>query len=169
MIWTVIRLLSSLFTFAPIVRFRLDIYRCLASPSLIMLTEEDPILRAFELSADLKELSLVEVEFRYAQHQFKCISRAVRRPQTYTFAPFLIPSLVCFRNDYEELAKQCKMFAKDLLAQARNSRELEVILNHTSSEDHVDKRGLLEERMNLSRLKLAIKYNQKEVSLPPIP
>uniref|UniRef100_A0A3B4TP93 Short transient receptor potential channel 1 n=1 Tax=Seriola dumerili TaxID=41447 RepID=A0A3B4TP93_SERDU len=110
-------------------RFRLDIYRCLASPSLIMLTEEDPILRAFELSADLKELSLVEVEFR---------------------------------NDYEELAKQCKMFAKDLLAQARNSRELEVILNHTSSEDHIDKRGLLEERMNLSRLKLAIKYNQKE-------
>uniref|UniRef100_A0A8C1D942 Short transient receptor potential channel 1 n=1 Tax=Cyprinus carpio carpio TaxID=630221 RepID=A0A8C1D942_CYPCA len=110
-------------------RFRLDIYRCLASPSLIMLTEEDPILRAFKLSADLKELSLVEVEFR---------------------------------NDYEELAKQCKMFAKDLLAQARNSRELEVILNHKSSEDHVDKRGLLEERMNLSRLKLAIKYNQKE-------
>ncbi|XP_016107188.1 short transient receptor potential channel 1-like isoform X1 [Sinocyclocheilus grahami] len=110
-------------------RFRLDIYRCLASPSLIMLTEEDPILRAFELSADLKELSLVEVEFR---------------------------------NDYEELAKQCKMFAKDLLAQARNSRELEVILNHTSSEDHINKRGLLEERMNLSRLKLAIRYNQKE-------
>ncbi|KTG24818.1 hypothetical protein cypCar_00039529 [Cyprinus carpio] len=75
-------------------RFRLDIYRCLASPSLIMLTEEDPILRAFELSTDLKELSLVEVEFR---------------------------------NDYEELAKQCKMFAKDLLAQARNSRELEFV------------------------------------------
>lgn len=73
------------------------------------------------------------------------------------------PSFPHFRNDYEELAKQCKMFAKDLLAQARNSRELEVILNHTSSEDHVDKRGLLEERMNLSRLKLAIKYNQKEV------
>lgn len=50
-------------------RFRLDIYRCLASPSLIMLTEEDPILRAFELSTDLKELSLVEVEFRYDRHQ----------------------------------------------------------------------------------------------------
>lgn len=48
------------------IRFRLDIYRCLASPSLIMLTEEDPILRAFELSTDLKELSLVEVEFRCA-------------------------------------------------------------------------------------------------------
>lgn len=72
---------------------------------------------------------------------------------------------VYFRNDYEELAQQCKTFAKDLLAQARNSRELEVILNHTSSDEHVDKRGLLEERMNLSRLKLAIKYNQKEVCL----
>lgn len=72
---------------------------------------------------------------------------------------------MCFRNDYEELAQQCKTFAKDLLAQARNSRELEVILNHTSSDEHVDKRGLLEERMNLSRLKLAIKYNQKEVCL----
>ncbi|KAM9315985.1 short transient receptor potential channel 1 isoform 2-T2 [Gastrophryne carolinensis] len=113
-------------------RFRLDIYRCLASPALIMLTEEDPILRAFELSADLKELSLVEVEFR---------------------------------NDYEELAQKCKTFAKDLLAQARNSRELEVILNHQSSDEPVDKRGLLEERMNLSRLKLAIKYNQKEISM----
>ncbi|XP_072428082.1 short transient receptor potential channel 1 isoform X5 [Chiloscyllium punctatum] len=66
------------------------------------------------------------------------------------------------RNDYEELAQQCKTFAKDLLAQARNSRELEVILNHTSSDEPIDKRGLLEERMNLSRLKLAIKYNQKE-------
>ncbi|XP_032831183.1 short transient receptor potential channel 1 isoform X1 [Petromyzon marinus] len=110
-------------------RFRLDIYRALASPALIMLTEEDPVLRAFELSVDLKELSLVEVEFR---------------------------------NDYEQLAQQCKSFAKDLLAQARNSRELEAILNHTASDEPVDKRGLLEERMNLSRLKLAIKYDQKE-------
>lgn len=76
---------------------------------------------------------------------------------------FLIVDFSFCRNDYEELARQCKMFAKDLLAQARNSRELEVILNHTSSDEPLDKRGLLEERMNLSRLKLAIKYNQKEV------
>uniref|UniRef100_A0A8C1JAD5 Short transient receptor potential channel 1 n=1 Tax=Cyprinus carpio TaxID=7962 RepID=A0A8C1JAD5_CYPCA len=78
------------------------------------------------------------------------------------YCSFWISLSLYHRNDYEELAKQCKMFAKDLLAQARNSRELEVILNHTSSEDHIDKRGLLEERMNLSRLKLAIRYNQKE-------
>ncbi|KAG9351067.1 hypothetical protein JZ751_024957 [Albula glossodonta] len=135
--------------------FRLDIYRCLASPSLIMLTEEDPILRAFELSADLQELSLVEVEFSVASlYTLQPLLELLRDS-----IPFVLP---LYRNDYEELAKQCKMFAKDLLAQARNSRELEVILNHTSSDDHLDKRGLLEERMTLSRLKLAIKYNQKE-------
>ncbi|KAG7457147.1 hypothetical protein MATL_G00243470 [Megalops atlanticus] len=111
-------------------RFRLDIYRCLSSPSLIMLTEEDPILRAFELSADLKELSLVEVEFR---------------------------------NEYEELAQQCQTFAKDLLAQARNSRELATILNHRSGESQGDKaEGGPEESTSLSNLKLAIQYNQKE-------
>lgn len=37
-----------------------------------MLTEEDPILRAFELSADLRELSLVEVEFRYDNMYYYC-------------------------------------------------------------------------------------------------
>lgn len=83
----------------------------------------------------------------------------------YTSSVIVCTVSVSFRNDYEELAQQCKTFAKDLLAQARNSRELEVILNHTSSDEHIDKRGLLEERMNLSRLKLAIKYNQKEVRL----
>lgn len=85
--------------------------------------------------------------------------------ETLVFGVVVSTVSVSFRNDYEELAQQCKTFAKDLLAQARNSRELEVILNHTSSDEHVDKRGLLEERMNLSRLKLAIKYNQKEVCL----
>lgn len=47
---------------------------------------------------------------------------------------FLIIDCTLCRNDYEELAR-CKMFAKDLLAQARNSRELEVILNHTSNDE----------------------------------
>lgn len=46
-------------------RFRFDIYRCLVSSVLIMLIEEDLILRVFELSVDLKELSFVEVEFRW--------------------------------------------------------------------------------------------------------
>lgn len=76
-------------------RFRLDIYRCLASPSLIMLTEEDPILRAFELSADLKELSLVEVEFRYDCQHVKCTSRRVGWLQTCRFTQCVHNLLPC--------------------------------------------------------------------------
>uniref|UniRef100_A0A8C4NI89 Short transient receptor potential channel 1 n=1 Tax=Eptatretus burgeri TaxID=7764 RepID=A0A8C4NI89_EPTBU len=116
-------------------RFRLDIYRALASPSLVMLTEEDPILRVFELSADLRELSLVEVEFR---------------------------------SEYEGLALQCESFAKDLLAQARTSRELEAILNHiTPPGGGPGVTGWQRGRPAVSRLKLAIKYNQKEFVAQP--
>lgn len=43
-----------------------------------MLTEEDPILRAFELSTDLKELSLVEVEFRYDCYRQLCVRPSCR-------------------------------------------------------------------------------------------
>lgn len=66
-----------------------------------------------------------------------------------------------FKSEYEELSQQCKQFAKDLLDQTRSSRELEMILNYR------DDINLLEEEGNndLARLKLAIKYHQKEVSL----
>ncbi|XP_078694200.1 short transient receptor potential channel 1-like isoform X1 [Branchiostoma floridae x Branchiostoma belcheri] len=45
-------------------RRRLNIYRALASPSLMALTEEDPIHKAWVLSNELKRLSFVEVEFK---------------------------------------------------------------------------------------------------------
>lgn len=66
-----------------------------------------------------------------------------------------------FKYEYEELSQQCKQFAKDLLDQTRSSRELEMILNYR------DDINLLEEEGNsdLARLKLAIKYHQKEVSM----
>lgn len=108
-------------------RSRLNIYKALASPSLIALSSEDPFLTAFQLSWELQELSKVENEFK---------------------------------AEYEELSQQCKRFAKDLLDQTRSSRELELILNFR------DDLSLLEEESNneLARLKLAIKYRQKEVS-----
>ncbi|KAJ8391483.1 hypothetical protein AAFF_G00089570 [Aldrovandia affinis] len=111
-------------------RSRLNIYRALASPSLIALSSEDPFLTAFQLSWELQELSKVENEFK---------------------------------SEYEELSHQCKRFAKDLLDQTRSSRELEMILNFR------DNINLLEEESNndLSRLKLAIKYRQKEFVAQP--
>ena len=65
-----------------------------------------------------------------------------------------------FKSEYEELSQQCKQFAKDLLDQTRSSRELEMVLNYR------DNVNLLEEESNndLARLKLAIKYHQKEVA-----
>ncbi|KAJ8368556.1 hypothetical protein SKAU_G00085840 [Synaphobranchus kaupii] len=68
-----------------------------------------------------------------------------------------------FKSEYEELSQQCKRFAKDLLDQTRSSRELEMILNFS------DDVNLLEEEGNydLARLKLAIKYGQKEFVAQP--
>uniref|UniRef100_A0A667YTN1 Transient receptor potential cation channel, subfamily C, member 5a n=1 Tax=Myripristis murdjan TaxID=586833 RepID=A0A667YTN1_9TELE len=113
-------------------RSRLNIYKALASPSLIALSSEDPILTAFRLGWELKELSKVENEFR---------------------------------QEYEELSQQCKRFAKDLLDQARSSRELETILNHRDSDQSEE----LDPRQchDLAKLKLAIKYHQKEFVAQP--
>ncbi len=65
-----------------------------------------------------------------------------------------------FKAEYETLYRQAQDFAVALLDQTRGSQELELILNH-------DPNGTVGEdehhRMNLSRLKLAIKYKQKKV------
>ncbi|XP_044255453.1 transient receptor potential-gamma protein isoform X2 [Tribolium madens] len=45
-------------------RSRINAYRALASPSLIALSSKDPILTAFELSWELRRLSLLEHEFK---------------------------------------------------------------------------------------------------------
>uniref|UniRef100_A0A8C5GYK2 Transient receptor ion channel domain-containing protein n=1 Tax=Gouania willdenowi TaxID=441366 RepID=A0A8C5GYK2_GOUWI len=68
-----------------------------------------------------------------------------------------------FKSEYEELSQQCKHFAKDLLDQTRSSRELEMILNYR------DDVNLLGEGSNndLARLRLAIKYHQKEFVAQP--
>ncbi|KAF0887400.1 TRPC5 protein, partial [Crocuta crocuta] len=112
-------------------RSRLNIYKALASPSLIALSSEDPILTAFRLGWELKELSKVENEFK---------------------------------AEYEELSQQCKLFAKDLLDQARSSRELEIILNHR--DDHSEELDP-QKYHDLAKLKVAIKYHQKEFVAQP--
>ncbi|XP_064607916.1 transient receptor potential-gamma protein-like [Liolophura sinensis] len=62
-----------------------------------------------------------------------------------------------FKTDYEKLSKKCQDFAVDLLEQTRGSKELEIVLNHDTSNPS-EEQG---ERMKLSRLKLAIKFKQK--------
>ncbi|XP_074650440.1 transient receptor potential-gamma protein-like [Tubulanus polymorphus] len=65
-----------------------------------------------------------------------------------------------FKNDYEELAKQCQEFATALLEQTRGSHELQTVLNH-DTEGPVANEATGNDKMTLSRLKLAIKYKQK--------
>lgn len=65
-----------------------------------------------------------------------------------------------FKAEYEELSHQCKQFAKDLLDQTRSSRELELILNYRDDINPLEDEG---NNNDLARLKLAIKYHQKEV------
>uniref|UniRef100_A0A8C5MUN2 Transient receptor ion channel domain-containing protein n=1 Tax=Leptobrachium leishanense TaxID=445787 RepID=A0A8C5MUN2_9ANUR len=111
---------------------KLNIYKALASPFLIALSSEDPILTAFQLGWELKELSKVEDEFR---------------------------------TEYEELSQQCKSFAKDLLGHAINSRELVTILSHRDVQsEELDP----QKSHNLAKLKVAIKYHQKEFVAQPI-
>ncbi len=69
-----------------------------------------------------------------------------------------------FKIDYEKLSQQCQEYASALLAETRSSEELEIILNY----DHENPPALFEneeEKSGLKRLKLAIKYKQKKVSL----
>uniref|UniRef100_A0A094ZN20 Transient-receptor-potential-like protein n=1 Tax=Schistosoma haematobium TaxID=6185 RepID=A0A094ZN20_SCHHA len=121
---------------------RINTYRALTSPSFIILTSSDPILTAFELSWELKKLGELENEFR---------------------------------TEYEELEAKCQKFATDMLAQTRSSSELSIVLNHYTGADvsgchisGVNHQSLSEdinERMQLSRLKLAIRYGQKQILL----
>ncbi|CAH8586019.1 unnamed protein product [Schistosoma margrebowiei] len=123
---------------------RINTYRALTSPSFIILTSNDPILTAFDLSWELKKLGELENEFR---------------------------------TEYEELEAKCQKFATDMLAQTRSSAELSIVLNHYTGADvsgchvsGVDHQSLSEdinERMQLSRLKLAIRYGQKQFVAHP--
>ena len=45
-------------------RQRINAYRALASPALIALSSQDPILTAFELSWELRRLAFSEQEFK---------------------------------------------------------------------------------------------------------
>uniref|UniRef100_A0A8D8UUQ2 Transient receptor potential protein n=1 Tax=Cacopsylla melanoneura TaxID=428564 RepID=A0A8D8UUQ2_9HEMI len=68
-----------------------------------------------------------------------------------------------FRADYNEMRGIVQQFATSLLDQTRTSYELEVLLNHNPGGD-VWQPG---ERQSLERLKLGIKYKQKEFVAHP--
>lgn len=69
-----------------------------------------------------------------------------------------------FKDAYVELSNQCKVFACDLLSQCRSSEEVIAVLNKDHA-SHDDAQDIWECKLSLTRLKLAIKYEQKQVLL----
>ena len=68
----------------------------------------------------------------------------------------------CLQNDYCRLSSQCKDYVVGLLDLCRSTEEVDAILSgETDSEDNYDLPG----RPSLTRLKLAIKYELKKVSM----
>ncbi len=120
---------------------RIHTYRSLSSPAWISLTSSDPVLTAFKLSWDLDRLASRENEFK---------------------------------DLYAELSGQCKKYACDLLEQCRSSEEVIAVLNRedesdmdepdSDDDDDDDDDDKDSVKLTLGRLKLAIKYEQKQVS-----
>ncbi|CAG5129597.1 unnamed protein product, partial [Candidula unifasciata] len=114
---------------------RINTYKALASPAWISLTSPDPILTAFRLSWELDRLALRENEFK---------------------------------DSYIQLSVQCKKYACELLEQCRSSDEVIAVLNKTCEEDsdeedeEEDSTSWDSNKLTLCRLKLAIKYEQKQ-------
>ncbi|XP_026279150.1 transient receptor potential protein [Frankliniella occidentalis] len=68
-----------------------------------------------------------------------------------------------FRAEYNEMRGICQTFVTSLMDQARTSNELEIMLNYNPSGDNWEPG----ERQTLERLKLAIKYKQKQFVAHP--
>ncbi|XP_011699611.1 PREDICTED: transient receptor potential protein, partial [Wasmannia auropunctata] len=68
-----------------------------------------------------------------------------------------------FRAQYNEMREQTQQFATALLDHARTSYELEIMLNYNPTGENWDPG----ERQTLDRLKLAIKYKQKQFVAHP--
>jgi hypothetical protein len=71
-----------------------------------------------------------------------------------------------FKDLYMELSTQCKRYSCELLDQCRSSEEVIAVLNRQTSPAEpsmYDEAPFESERLSLDRLKLALKYEQKQV------
>ena len=80
-----------------------------------------------------------------------------------------LPCAVVFsllQPQYLGLEELCQEFAVELLGMCRNQSEVTTILNSCGdeSQDSLDQQAFEEGIPNLSRLRLAVNYNQKQVA-----
>ncbi|XP_069168156.1 transient-receptor-potential-like protein isoform X3 [Procambarus clarkii] len=73
-----------------------------------------------------------------------------------------------FKDTYLELSDQCKKYTCELLHQCRSTQEVIAVLNRRSEEDSEDDDDEDDpQQLKLSRLKLALKYDQKQFVAHP--
>ncbi|VDD91060.1 unnamed protein product [Enterobius vermicularis] len=73
-----------------------------------------------------------------------------------------------FKSEYQELSQRCQKFSVNMLDQVRGSKELEIVLNHTTNAwEEVTERKSLRLCHQLARLKLAIQLRQKKFVAHP--
>uniref|UniRef100_F1KU57 Transient receptor potential-gamma protein n=1 Tax=Ascaris suum TaxID=6253 RepID=F1KU57_ASCSU len=73
-----------------------------------------------------------------------------------------------FRSEYQELSQKCQKFSVNMLDQVRGSKELEIVLNHTTNAwEEVTQRKSLHLCHQLARLKLAVQLRQKRFVAHP--
>ncbi|XP_064481189.1 transient-receptor-potential-like protein [Ornithodoros turicata] len=126
---------------------RIHAYRALASPAWISLTSDDPIFTAFKLSWELGVLAQRENEFK---------------------------------EIYLELSNQCKKYSCDLLDLCRSTGEVIAVLNKRcsnpanwgsddddSEDDDPSNDYKRSGGLTLARLKMALKYDQKQFVAHP--
>ncbi|CAG7823672.1 unnamed protein product [Allacma fusca] len=111
---------------------RINSYKALASPSLIALTSTDPLLTSFELSWELKQLSVLEKEFRNDYVELRKTSQ-----------DFAVSLLSQTRTSHELNVM--------LNYDPHNVQDDEGIMSFDTSAE-----------CGLARLRLAIKYKQKK-------
>ncbi|XP_023238515.1 transient-receptor-potential-like protein isoform X1 [Centruroides sculpturatus] len=72
-----------------------------------------------------------------------------------------------FKEIYLELSNQCKKYSCDLLDLCRSTEEVIAVLNKKTDSDSEDENEEDPEKLTLSRLKLALKYEQKQFVAHP--
>lgn len=68
-----------------------------------------------------------------------------------------------FKEIYVELSNQCKKYSCDLLDLCRSTEEVIAVLNKKTDSSFEEDEDT--DKLTLSRLKLALKYEQKQVSI----
>ncbi|KAK3611420.1 hypothetical protein CHS0354_027146 [Potamilus streckersoni] len=167
-------------------KHRLNAYRGLASEAYISLSSKDPILTAFQLGRELKQLSSLEKYFMvtnvinednesklkvYIQScntDATCYSVIQTSFPTSTklhIARWLYLKLSCQTKgepmrEYQELCDNLSEYVVKLLDRVRTQEELEIVLNKTGSSNK-------EKYKPLARFKLALKYEEKKFVASP--